>query len=223
MSAKYWTEKRAKIYEWMMVNNLPSYADLYKGAVVNLFDQTPGYVRFVAHAVRDIGNGMAAHKLGRQRKQVDYVNMVGRLATQWKASGLPKGTETLMPSEDIIAVSADGSLYLSKEVVGHIQQLLREHEEGRRRSEETAFLFFLAFLPNSTQRNTLPQAYIDMWQGIQKWFVANCHENGKMPSKEVKGQIQAKFEQLEEILCSVANRYTNTIKTVNEILDRANS
>ena len=64
-----WNERRERIYRWMTDNGLPSYADLYKGAVLILYSRPPGYVRFVSHAVRDLMNGMAKSKKDLKRPQ----------------------------------------------------------------------------------------------------------------------------------------------------------
>jgi hypothetical protein len=219
----YWNGQRQKIYDWMATNGLESYAQLYKGAVVNLYEKTPGYVRFVAHAVRDMTNGMAAYKLGRERSQVPYVHLVGDLQMQWLAEKLPAGSETLTPDETPDHLAASQKLEISSEVTAKIQYLLGKHEEGRRRSEESPFLFFEAFLPNQVARKQIPQAHREMWKELQNWFRSHCHENGKLPSTEVTSRIEEQFNKLEKIILTVADRFTNTIKNVDEILDKANS
>jgi hypothetical protein len=136
---KHWHSNREKIYGWMVANDLKSYAELYKGAVENLYKKTPGYVRFVSHAVRDLMNGMAATKLGRTRNQVDYVDLVGKLLMNWKKFNLPKGTESLNPVES--DENTQANLIIPREVFVSVQKLFQEHEEGRKRSEESPFIF----------------------------------------------------------------------------------
>jgi hypothetical protein len=62
-----------------------------------------------------------------------------------------------------------------------------------------------------------------MWKILRKWFLDQCHESGKLPDQEILDQIETKFTQLEAILLSVADRYSNTISTIDEILDNANA
>jgi hypothetical protein len=216
----YWNNDREKIYDWMVANDLKSFAEVYKGAVTNLYEKTPGHVRFVAHAVRDLMNGMAATKLGRTRTQVKYVNLVDDLLTEWKKHNLPKGTETLNPVE--IDENSPASLTIPMEVLLSVQKLFQEHEEGRRRSDESPFLFFQVFLPNPVSRESLPESYPKMWKALRRWFLDQCHESGKLPGPEIINKIEAEFTQLEAILLSVADKYSNTIKTIDEILDDAN-
>jgi hypothetical protein len=217
----YWNSDREKIYGWMAANDLKSFAEIYKGAVTNLFEKTPGHVRFVAHAVRDLMNGMAATKLGRTRTQVKYVDLVGNLLVEWKKCNLPKGTETLNPIDT--DENSPASPTIPKEVLLSVQKLFQEHEEGRRRSEESPYLFFQVFLPNPASPESIPESYAKMWKLLRKWFLDQCHESGKLPEQEIFDQIEPKFTQLEAILLSVADRYSNTITTIDEILDDANA
>src|SRR6267142_5652304 len=146
VSAVYWNTQRTKIYDWMVANGQESFAELYKGAVINLYEKNPGHVRFVSHAVRDIMNGMAACVLGQKRYQVEYVALVGKLHRLWDGNGLPKGPETL--NLENVEAASTGTLALSSKVTLQIQLLLREHQNGRRRSEDSPNLFFHAFLPD---------------------------------------------------------------------------
>jgi hypothetical protein len=205
----------------MMAQGLESYADLYKGAVINLHEKTPGHIRFVCHAVRDLMNGMAAFKLGHTRSQTDYVILVSKFLDDWEKHGLPKGLNTLDSVE--IDDNSDMRLHIPRPIFDKIQDLFTGHEEARRRSEESPFLFFEVFLPNATAREALPQSYPKMWKDLRRWFVEHAHESGKIPDQEVFNQIENQFDQLELILLSVADRYSNTIATIDEILDEANS
>jgi hypothetical protein len=153
----HWNEKRQRIYDWMVANDQISFADLYKGAVINLCTRTPGYVRFVSHAVRDLMNGMAASKKEINRGQTQYVQIVNTLFVSWSKHNLPRGSESFEAADSVVTESPD--LLIPNEVVGHIQTLLREHEQGRRRSEDSPYLFFEMFLPNAVSRDAIPEPY----------------------------------------------------------------
>jgi hypothetical protein len=220
VNTTHWNTKRETIYGWMVANNLKSYGDLYKGAVIILHDKPPGFVRFVAHAVRDLMNGMAAYKQGVTRKQVQYSHLVDTLLTLWGNHGLAKGPELLTP-----ATPPDQQTIptpVPPEIIVQIRLLFREHEDGRRRSDDSPYLFFQVFSPNSTSRDNIPEPYPKMWKELRRWFMDECHEGGTPPEQEVIDQIDSKFEQLEAILLSVADRYSNTILNLDEILDKAN-
>lgn len=215
-----WNERRERIYRWMTDNGLPSYADLYKGAVLILHSKPPGYVRFVSHAARDLMNGMAAAKKELKRPQTQYVDIVNDLTEAWDTHRLPRSAETFGEKDKPVDDPPD--LSVPNEVVKHIQLLLYEHEQGRKRSEDKPFLFFEAFLPNAAPRDSIPEAYPRMWIALKKWFEARTHEGGKGPQQEVLEQINTKLSDLEVIFATVADRYLNTISALDEILDQAN-
>ena len=39
MDRPYWTPNRQKLFEWITTNGSESFADLYKGAVFNLYER----------------------------------------------------------------------------------------------------------------------------------------------------------------------------------------
>lgn len=209
----------------MVKNDQKPYAELYKGAVIILYEKPPGYVRFVSHAVRDLMNGMAAAKKDIKREQTQYPQLVDTLQELWTNHDLPKGVETFSPTDSLVQEPKD--LTLPSEIIIHIQKLLRDHAEGRRRSEESPYLFFQEFLPNTTPRDALPEAYPKMWKELRAWFMKRTHESGRVLEQavidEIEKQIGTQFEQLETILLSVADRYSNTITTLDEILENANA
>ncbi len=216
----YWNDKRQRIYQWMVGNGQESFAELYKGCAVTLHLKPPGHVRFICHGVREIMNRMPAHKLGVESKRVEYKQMADKLSKLWNDHGLLKKIDLLNPSatKDM----PPSGLNIPFSVAAQIQKLIYEHEGGSRRSGDSPFLFFQAYLPKEN-RTTLPKAYPALWKELHGWFMKYCHENGKLPDGEVAEQIEEKFAQLEDILLSVADRFANTIRTVDEILDETNT
>ncbi len=205
----------------MVANDLMSYAELYKGAVTNLYEKTPAHERFVAHAVREVMNGMAKCKRGITRPQVQYVQLLDKLQSIWDQHRLPKGPEVLALANSTGEENPIASI--PTQIVTQIQLLLREHEEGRKRSKDSPYIFFEVFLPNPVSRDAIPEAYTQMWNSLHNWFMAEAHAGGKLPDQQAIDQLESKFKQLESVLLSVADRYSNTISRLDEILDKANT
>ena len=77
----YWTDRRRALRQW--INSYgPSIAELYEGAVQLLYGPSvPGRVRFVCHAVREIGNRLPDVVAGRQgRGRLDYASYLDKIA-----------------------------------------------------------------------------------------------------------------------------------------------
>ena len=132
-------EEQQKIYRWLNDKlRLPVYADAYLGATRLLEKRSPGYITFVSHAARDLMNGLARTVAGISRFQVQYRQLVDRLQEEWMDEWRGEGFAT---SEG----QNDGHL-IPYDVCKMIAELIRDHREGRRRSEGADDLFFDTFL-----------------------------------------------------------------------------
>ena len=63
------TPEQERVQEWLNVTlALPGYAEIYKGALLLLKWKPPGFVTFVAHAGREIMNGLGPTFSGRSKR-----------------------------------------------------------------------------------------------------------------------------------------------------------
>ena len=77
--------RQVRIYKWINDTlQLSVYADLYAGAAILLKQKPPGYMTFVAHAGRDLMNGLARTVRGDKRQQVPYANHLDRIKSVWE-------------------------------------------------------------------------------------------------------------------------------------------
>jgi hypothetical protein len=221
MDRQYWTEERQKLFEWIKANGSESFADIYKGGVFNLFEKTPGYVRFVAHAARDLMNGMAAHKLGLERQQVQYAQLVEKLKLAFDSIHLIR--PSLMEAKPLLETTTTNSeVSIPVQVMEKIEILLQEHARGSDRQSKSPYRFFQAFVSGPDDMKEAAEAFAKTWLNLQEWFKGAAHENGQLPSVKRLNDLQGKFQQLESIMLAVADHYQNTIKRIDEILDQAN-
>ena len=73
--------RQVRIYKWINDTlHLPVYADLFGGAAIFLRGKPPGYVTFVAHAGRELMNGLARTVRGDERQLVQYVDHLDEIA-----------------------------------------------------------------------------------------------------------------------------------------------
>ena len=224
MDRAYWNQDREKLFEWITTNGSASFADLYKGAVFNLFERTPGHVRFVAHAARDLMNGMPAHKLGRKRQRVQYSQLVSGLKRACDDAGLKRlDTPTIVATPLPESPSAPSEVSIPAKVMEKVWVLLEEHDTGSKRQNQSPYLFFEAYVTGSDDMRHAADAFAETWLTLQRWFQESAHEGGSPPSAERLSNLQSKFEQLESIILAVADRYRNTIERIDEILDQANN
>ncbi len=77
-------DEQQRVYDWLNDDlRLPVFAAAYKGAVY-LLDQKPaGYISFVAHAGRDLMNGLAPSVSGVKSGRVNYPDHIDKLQESW--------------------------------------------------------------------------------------------------------------------------------------------
>src|SRR5262245_43750659 len=86
----YWTDNRREIAQWLG-REAPSLAPIYEGALHVLYAQKfPGRTRFVAHAVREIRNGLPAAIVGfKGPGRLDYTSRMDSFSLVWTEARYP--------------------------------------------------------------------------------------------------------------------------------------
>src|SRR5437764_12227451 len=97
--AHWWSEDRVKLRSWLAEQN-PQLADIYAGAIEVLFvNRVPGYVHFVCHAVREIGNRLPDVVLGMQDgSRLDYKVHMDTIASMWHNAATDEGIKVTVES-----------------------------------------------------------------------------------------------------------------------------
>jgi hypothetical protein len=222
MDRPYWNDERARLYRWIAENASCSFADLYKGAVINLYEKNPGCVRFISHAVREIINGMAAFKLHSERKQVQYVENVEKVRILWLQQNLPLRSVPPVEGEPLPETpELTSEVIIGGKLLEQIQILIEEHADGRKRSDDCASNFVQAF-SNNPAKTPVPEPFANTWKKLQRSFHGRAHENGKSPTAEEIAVVESRFDQFELLLHSFADRYQQSLGRLDEILDQAN-
>lgn len=207
------TEEQQQIYTWLNDKlRLPVYADAYLGAVHSLKERSPGYVTFVSHAGRDLMNGLARTVAGIRSAQVQYRQFVDRLEKKWKDEWRGRGLHDY-------DLDGDGHR-IPFPVCDLITQLIAEHNEGSRRSEEADDLFFRTFLGYSDKDRITSQ---EKWQDAKDFFMANTHLREKAFSRDVDLRVEENFKLLEDYLFVAATSEYSRIGTLDAILEEANT
>ena len=206
--------KQQHIYEWINDTlQLPVYADVFRGASVLLNQRPPGYVTFVAHAGRDIMNGLARAVRGDKRQQVQYVAHLNKIATDWN-------------DQWVASIGFSDSEEPSHHEIPHtvcvmLQELIDEHREGRIRSAESNEVFFSTFL-RYEDKDRIPGNFMREWKDARKWFEECTHIGKDTSMAEVETQTERFFLFLESMLHAAASSQYERIGGIDEILDETN-
>ena len=206
--------RQQQIYEWINDKlGLPVYADIFGGAAVFLNQRPPGYVTFVAHAGRDIMNGLARAFRGDERKRVDYVHHLNNIAPYWddRWGSLSGFSTTEEPSHHEIP----------HDICAKLQSLMDDHKRGQDRNEETNEIFFATFL-RYDDRKKIPVNFLNEWKNARKWFQGHAHTRKSILGSEVNAQLAKHFQALENFLYVAASSQYQRIRGLDEILDETN-
>lgn len=207
--------KQQRIYDWIKNElDLPMFAEIFKGAIVNSHQEMPGYGIFVAHAGREIINGLARTYRGDTRIQVQYKNYFDKISPRWNEQwGAPMG----------VSESSEPEYHeIPYDICKMLKSLIDEHNEGLARNAETNEIFFSTFL-DYEDRKEIPRNFIEKWKAAKAGFVKYAHVNISTGSPQMENEVSSHFKTLETFLSIAANsRQRQRVIEINEILRQAN-
>lgn len=209
------------IYEWIYDKlQLPAYADVFRGAAILLNQRSPGYVTFVAHAGRDIMNGLARTVRGDKRQQVQYVEHLDKIAKNWNDQW--GGSSGFSTSEELSHHDSGSSHHeIPHTVCGMLQKLIDEHKRGRDKREESNDVFFSTFL-RYKDKDRIPENFMREWKDAKNWFQKYAHIGKDISGAEMEAQAEKFFTFLESMLHVAASSQYERIGGIDEILDETN-
>jgi hypothetical protein len=221
----YWSRNRLDLLAWFR-RNAPSLGELYEGAVEMLFQNSvPGRGRFVAHAVREIGNrlpdAIAGSKSG---SRFEWKQHLDGLTEAWQNAGfsldgalsvtMEGGTVSDSRSSD---VSVPRSLYL------RFAEVLYEHSRTRETRRAAAIRLFEGSIPENKQLREALGPIVRQWTDVTEWFVKSVHDSGLADSGNDWGEFIRRFQLFEDTLTAMVGKFFTTIEGLDEILDDANA
>jgi hypothetical protein len=211
-----WTSEREKIYSWIEHElGLLPFAEVYKGAVLNFHQKTPGHINFICHACRDIMNSMAKTYKNIQEgtPTLNYKKCVQPIVEIWDHKWDPKISNPDVTVPEKIEVKYD--------ICTAIQILVNEHLKASRRDEDKASLFFQAFFDYKS-RDHIPKMHLKEWREAKRWFTAKTHLGDRAYESKDLIDLEKHFFYLEKMLLTAAIEIEKRLKEVNEILEDTN-
>jgi hypothetical protein len=207
-------DKQQRVFEWLSKDlNLPVFADAYKGAVSLLDQKSAGHISFVAHAGRDLMNGLANTVAGIRPGRVHYQGHIDKLQDEWQSEWQLDG--------ELSAEATETGHVIPFGVCQSITSLIEDHKSGRLRSSEADGIFFSTFL-DYTDKEKIPHNFLSEWKATKKWFLGHAHLREKSFRDETNTNLIQHFECLDGYLFIAASSQYERLKTLDEILDSAN-
>ena len=208
------TEKQQTVFDWLNdVLQLPGFAAAYKGALQLLNQKSPGYITFVSHAGRDLMNSLVPTVEGIKRQQVQYVQLVEALKSDWKDEWGMEKTKTTVDTEN--------AHLIPYETCKKVKDLLDEHTAGRHRASASESSFFLTFLDYAVQEE-IPDKLSQGWQDASRWFRAHAHIREDEFDMEASSEVERHFHTFDNLLYDAATIKFGRMRGSNEILEETN-
>jgi hypothetical protein len=221
-----WTKKRLEIKAWLD-RNAASLAELYTAAILIAHNITfPGRVRLLAHAVREIANGLPDAIAGKtKRKSVQYKNRIKEIRDSCLIHQVPLdfGQPSIDSTKSPDTPSEPKGLELPASVAKLFCALIRDDSgitETRRNNAQRFFEKFSSGNPNATRQLS---PVIQQWLDVTDWFVGKSHDGGMKDSETPSGVLNERFALFEDTLAALIRGFFSTISELDEILEDTNS
>lgn len=220
-----WTPRRTELRAWFQ-RNAPPLGELYEGAVRLMSeDRVPGWTRFVAHAVREVGNRLPDVFAGpRSGGSLQYKNRLDKLTMEWRHAGLP--ADGSFPGAVLGGSGqppATPDVPVPRRVYMEVASLVRDHLAARERPVEVAARLFEAIAPeNAALRDSL-RPIIRQWVSVIDWFVGRAHDQSRTDGDVDEAEFRNKFELFEKTLVALVGRFFERVKDLDEVLEDANA
>ena len=214
MNAKNLTNQQKTIYKWILdEQQLPAFANLYKGAIFLLEQKPPGHVTFVAHAGREIVNRLASEiNRSKHPPRVDYVDALNEIEKRWENQWGAPALNSDSPSHQTIP----------REVCEMLQSLINEHRKGHTTVTERDLLALSTFLRYEDEE-LIPANFIQEWKEARKWFQGHAHvPRDKIPSSAEIELVAKHFQTLETYLSISAESQYKRIGEIDALLQETN-
>ena len=161
-----WTPERLELKAWLE-RNAASLAELYEGAIHILFEnRTPGYTRFVGHAVREIRNRLPFVISGStSAEQLQYKNRLDTIVEICNQSGFPTDGTLPVASVSNSPEPEPTNCSLPLELARSIAELISDHEKARERPWDAAKRLFIGLRPENQRFVDTLRPAITQWLG----------------------------------------------------------
>ena len=218
----FWNEYRSEIYSWFQ-QNAESLGELYLGALRMIhWPSFPGRVRFVSHAVRDIGNRLPEIISGmRDAHNVQYVNKLDEISKVWEKEGFPLDGSLPISVTKGEKLPSD-SIPIRHKVFKKISTLIKDHNDGRQRPVDKAKRLFLGPDREPSEISEALRPVIDQWLNITDWFMRKAHDSGKTDNDVDIREFRRQFDIFEATLGALLRGFFATIGELDEILEETN-
>jgi hypothetical protein len=217
--AVWWNGPRQAIHQWLQTRS-PPLAELYLGANQLLSARTPGWTRFVAHAMREMVNRLPAVICGEEMNK-------GPLNYPQRVEGLAGLLETRRARPGIVEKDIDrdgvGLVAVPMSVVSELEQLVQDHRDASAGNRERALRMLRALVPESPPDASQLAWTASSWVAIGDWAHGQAHDQKRNDEEREADEIIRWLETLEGVLHGVTRPFFENKDDLDALLEDTNA
>ena len=202
----YWTPERLELYHWLLLR-APEIANVYAGALhmVESGHTVPGREHFVAHAARELWNGVVELVLGPDgsTRPADRFQKIVKI---WG------GSEQCSSSENGIEIPCT--------VFEEVDQTVREYKARQKPRQKNVRMLQEMIGPSVPEDELEPEA--KKINEIHRRFVRAAHVNREKRNIDWDDTV-TEFRYIENVIRSTTRPSSSIRKEIDEILEQANN
>ena len=225
-NTQVWTRQRVELRD-ALFEIAPYLAELYQGAVLLLYQcSIPGRARLIAHAVREIGNGLPEKMAGKSfPDRFDPTDELNIIVAEWAKCGFFSDGHPTIPDDARTDVIRDkGPVEVPLSLFKKLSKLLKRHDQSRTSNREKTVELFKACDPQNPGQIELLVPVVQQWLNVVRWFVSLVHERKRSDDEILQGKFMAQFDVFETGLRAMTTDFFGTTsEELDEILENANS
>jgi len=224
-NSKIWTRPRVELRDALR-EIAPYLAELYEGAVLLLYQcYIPGRARLIAHAVREIGNGLPEKMTGKSfPARFDPTDQLDKIVAAWDKCGFSiDGRLTIPDDARMDTVRHKEGVAVPSELFRKFSKLIKRHRQSRVTNKEKAVELFKACDPQNPEHIELLVPALSQWLDVLAWFMGPVHNRTGSDDDIFQGDLVAQFRVFETVLRALTTDFFGTAsEELDEILENAN-
>ncbi len=217
---EWWTIERAALHRWLELKSRELASIYQAGVLMVMIPSFPGRVRFVAHAIRELGNRLpdaVAGPTGSTR--AEYRQLAGRIHAQWEKEGLPKDGSIPSAMSSASQIGGTERYVISAELFATVAKLVTDHVSGTERNKEKARRLFETI----GESNPVPSYLVRNWVKETGWAVQFAHVRNEPLPPDAEDQVTDRFIAFEGSLLALSKRSYENLDALDQLLKDANA
>ena len=219
--------EQRNVRDWLKQHR-PSLGELYEAAArIIATRRLPGWVRIVAHLVRELRNGLPqAFQPNRKPQTFQWKKKLGEVDDLWTQPIDARGDPGPDRTSSVVDAREPG-IFIRQDLYRKLDEMLRKYRESGERVANAEPALIEALAVNDERLRTELSAPVKRFMEAGGWFQKHVHDSGRADADVDRAEFVSRFDQFEDALRRIAMactgmRHFEVVKKLDGFLDEAN-